>query len=87
MNRSAEEERADLLAYMKRRRANCVLVAAKSPEFADDAKVLTRQLDILIDEVGGGLHEGEAEVAATRAVACSEDYPFTGHRTMAEENP
>lgn len=77
-------ERADLLSYLARRKANCSLVAKKSPEFAEAARIQERQLNILIDEIKGGLHEGEAEVARTRAVACNEPYPFRDHRTQAE---
>lgn len=61
-------EREDVLAYLARRKANCLLMAAKSPEFADSAKVQARQLGILIDEITGGLHECEAEVARVLAV-------------------
>lgn len=61
-------EREDVLAYLARRKANCSLMAAKSPEFADAAKVQARQLGILIDEITGGLHECEAEVAHVLAV-------------------
>ena len=61
-------EREDLLAYLARRKANCALVAKKSPEFADAATVQARQLRILIDEIRGGLHECEAEVAQALAM-------------------
>ena len=82
--RKATTERSDVLAYMARRRANCALVAERCPEFADDARVQQRQLTILIDEIEGGLHEGEAEIARDRAVACTDPYPFVDHRSMAE---
>ncbi|WP_375290385.1 hypothetical protein [Qipengyuania sp.] len=67
--RSAQTERSDVLAYLARRRANCELVARKSPEFADGARVQMRQLDVLIDEIRGGMHEGEAQAAASRPTA------------------
>lgn len=73
-----------MLAYLARRRANCALVAARCPEFADDAKVQERQCSILIDEIAGGLHEGEAIIAAERASAAREDYPFVEHRPLAQ---
>lgn len=73
-------ERADLLAYLERRKANCLLVAAKSPEFADAAKVQARQLSILIDEIRGGLHECGAEVAQALAMVSAEQEGITAFR-------
>lgn len=64
--RTAEIERFDVLAYLTRRKANCDLVAKRIPEFADDAALQRRQIDILIDEIRGGLHENEGAGADLR---------------------
>ncbi len=77
-------EREDLLAYLERRKANCALVAKKSPEFADAAKVQARQLGILIDEIRGGLHECEAEVAQAVAMVSAEQEGITAFRLAVQ---
>lgn len=58
----ATTERADVLAYLQRRIANCATMAAKSPEFAADARERQRQLQVLFDDLHAGLHEGSAAV-------------------------
>ncbi len=61
-----EDERGDVLAFLRRRRDNAAAVSGRPgmSEFADDRR---RQLDVLIEHIAQGLHEDEAEVAAVRA--------------------
>lgn len=58
-----EAERADVLAYLARRRANAATMAENSPEFAEDARARIRELDLIEGDVRAGLHEGAAAVA------------------------
>lgn len=58
-------ERADVLALLLRRQANCETMRRNSPEFADLAADRARQLGVLIDEIKAGRHEGAAAVAAS----------------------
>lgn len=63
-------ERADVVAYLARRRANAVTMAENfrgDSEGLDLAKDRARQLDIVLQEISTGLHEGEAEVALRQA--------------------
>lgn len=60
-------ERADILAYLCRRRRNAALVAARSPEFAEWAADRRRQLDVMIEEIKAGLHLGCAATEAALA--------------------
>ena len=62
--RSAEEERADTLAYLDRKMANAAAIVAKSPEHADAAIVARRAWEVARDDIRGGLHEGETGVVA-----------------------
>lgn len=54
--RSAECERGDVLAYLARKRVNAETMAARSPEFADEARWTIRQLDVIRDDLRAGLH-------------------------------
>lgn len=65
--RTGETERADFLAFLRQRRANCETMARNSAEFADQARDRGRQLDVLIGEIAAGMHEGAAEVEAALA--------------------
>lgn len=64
---SALAERADVLAYIERRRRAAKTMRANSVEFADEARVAIRQLDVMLQDISHGLHEGEAQVAAAIA--------------------
>lgn len=55
-------ERADVLAYLARKRANAQLLAARSPDFADQAAWIVRQINVFSDDLRGGLHECESLV-------------------------
>lgn len=92
-------ELLDVLAYLARRRDNAALVAAQMPELEPLAADRRRQLEVMIDEIAGGLHEGLAAVLAdlARASSCSSaafssgparaavgSYPFTDHRSVAD---
>lgn len=63
--RSAETERADVIAYLERKRANAETMAQRSPEFADEGRWSARQIGVLIDDLRAGLHEGLTEPAGT----------------------
>lgn len=52
---------ADVLAYLARKRANAETMAARSPEFADEARWTIRQIDIIGDDLRAGLHVGLAD--------------------------
>lgn len=59
---SRAAERADVLALLKRRRANCeLLVARGGAEWDEMAKDRARQLGVIIEEIEAGRHLGEAE--------------------------
>lgn len=80
-------ERADVLAYLARKKANAQLIAKRTAEFADEARWIARQLDVLTDDIRGGLHEGAAFTAAVLAegpVAAVDPYPFLDHLTAEQ---
>ena len=56
-------ERADLLAYFARKRANAFLVAKRSPDFAERAEWIARQITVFEQDLAAGLHIGDAETA------------------------
>lgn len=58
--RTAAIERADVIAFLQQRLANCAVMEGKSPEFAEAARERARQLRVIIDELAAGLHEGDA---------------------------
>ncbi|MBB3034031.1 hypothetical protein [Alteriqipengyuania lutimaris] len=76
-------ERCDVLAYMTRKRENALRIASRGHDEHDYAHHTARALSILIDDLTGGLHEGEALVPPA-GTAISEPYPFRKHRNMAE---
>lgn len=55
---------ADVLAYLRRKKAGAETMAARSSEFAEQAAWSVRQFDILISDIETGLHLGEASVEA-----------------------
>jgi hypothetical protein len=61
---TAEQERADVLAYLRARRRACGVMVANSPEFAEAARERDRQLAVMIDEISAGFHLGAAAVEA-----------------------
>lgn len=54
-----ESERADVLAYLARKRANAETLRKQSPEFEEQARWVSRWTAILEDDIRGGLHLGE----------------------------
>lgn len=76
-------ERCDTIAYFRRKRANALAVAKRCPEEADHATSTARAMSVAIDDLRGGLHEGEALVGE-HPTGCVREYPFRDHRTMAE---
>ena len=66
-----QRERLDVLAYLTRRRDNAARVAAQMPELEPLAADRRRQLEVMIDEIEAGLHEGLADVVAELALPTS----------------
>lgn len=62
-DRKGSEERADVLAYLRRRLANCETMAKRSHEFGEQGRDRARQLEVMIDDIEGGLHVSETVVA------------------------
>jgi hypothetical protein len=65
-------ERADVLAALTRRAVNAARVAKHSPSGSDSRQLAEdrrRQLEVVIDELCAGLHEGEALVACDLTAA------------------
>jgi hypothetical protein len=60
--RSAEQERADVLAYLSRRRANAETMAENACGFAEQGRDRARQIEIIESDIDQGLHEGAAEL-------------------------
>lgn len=59
------DERADTIAFLQRRQSACETIAGRSPDQAERASIMQRQLSVLIDEIRAGMHEGDVEVAKT----------------------
>lgn len=72
-NGPAPDGLADVIAYLERKRANAGLVAGRSPEFAELARDRARQLEIMIDELKAGLHQGEAAVSLMLSAGSAEE--------------
>lgn len=64
-----DDERADFVAYLEQRRDNCETMAAKSREFGPAARVMRRQLDVIIGDIRAGMHVGSAGVRARLVTA------------------
>ena len=62
--RQAEFERADVLAFLRKRRAAALTIASRNPEEADRAKIIADQIGIEIEMIEQGLHIGDAAVEA-----------------------
>ena len=76
-------ERADVIRYCQRKRDNALRVASRSSDHAEHARSFARAMAVAIDDLSGGLHEGECLVSAG-PTACALPYPFTHHRTVEE---
>lgn len=76
-------ERGDSIAYLRRKRDNALKVAKRSPDHADHARSTARAMSVAIDDLTGGMHEGEGLIGEA-PVACIRDYPFLDLRSMAE---
>ena len=76
-------ERADALRYLARKRDNALRIASRSPEQESHARSTARAMSVAIDDLSGGLHEGESLVSAGPS-ACALPYPFTHHPTLAD---
>lgn len=60
------EERSDVLAMLERHQRGCLAMEKKHPQETERARVMSGMLSLLIDEVGKGMHEGEAAIDAAR---------------------
>lgn len=59
-----ERERADVLAFLRKRQAAAETVAARWPEDADRARIVVQNISILIEMIEQGLHVGDAALMA-----------------------
>ena len=91
--RAVSEERADVLAYLARKRENAETMAAKSAEFTDQGRWTARQIAILMQDIEAGLHVGEVETAALRQAELERDgppvpaqgaWPYRDHRDCSQ---
>lgn len=57
-------ERADTLCYLARKRDNALRIASRSPDQEEHARSTARAMSVAIDDLSGGLHEGESLVSA-----------------------
>lgn len=57
-------ERADLLAWLRRRAANAALVGQRYPESESFARDRQRQIEVMIEDIANELHLGAALVEA-----------------------
>lgn len=60
----AHSERADVLAFLRKRQANAVKVGSRNPEENERAKIIADQIGIEIEMIEQGLHVGDAVVEA-----------------------
>ena len=65
--RQAQDERADVLAYLDKRQAAYTAWAAKHPGQADEAQSMQRHLSVIADDLRAGLHEGLSAAAGAPA--------------------
>lgn len=68
------DERADVLASLRRRQQNAEAIASRTPENDETyqlAKDRARQLAVVIETIEGGLHLGQAAVEAKLAEGLS----------------
>ena len=76
-------EQCDVIAYCARKRDNALAVAARNPDEASHATSTARAMSVAIDDLRGGLHDGEG-LLGERPIACIREHPFRDQRTMAE---
>ncbi len=57
------QERADVIAMLEGRKRAATTIAAKNPDQAERAQAIVQQIDVEIDAVRQGLHEGCAAMA------------------------
>ena len=76
-------ERADTIRYCERKRDNALRIAARSPDHAEHARSFARAMSVAIDDLSGGMHEGESLTSAA-PTGCGLSYPFSHHRTAEE---
>lgn len=62
-------ELADVIAYLERRARNCERMMTQNPVEADRARIMRRQIEVLIGDLRAGLHHGESDVAALLAAS------------------
>ncbi len=57
-------ERADVIAYLEQRRDKAVTMLEGWPDFANDGRVMRRQIELILGDLKAGMHEGAAGVRA-----------------------
>ena len=65
VTQNGANERADVIAYLARRRDNAQRVAGNSspsPATREEARVIVRQMELLMQDLRTGLHVGEREM-------------------------
>lgn len=60
-------ERADVIAWLEGRKRAAATIAAKNPDQAERAGAIVQQIDVEIDAVRQGLHEGCAAMVGAEA--------------------
>ena len=75
-----ERERADVLAFLRKRQAAAETVAARWPEDADRARIVVQNISILIEMIEQGLHVGDAALMAALESQANKPAPFRGVR-------
>lgn len=69
------DERADMLAFLRKRRSAAETVAKRYPEDAERARIIVQQIGTEIEMIEQGLHVGDAacEAALEQGVSTSLD--------------
>lgn len=65
------DERGDVIAFLLRRWRACETMEQADAGQAERAGIMKRQLSVLIDDIRGGMHEGEAEAAPGAEINCA----------------
>jgi hypothetical protein len=76
---AAASERADVVAFLRKRRRAAEMVAKNYPEDADRAARTVQQIDIEIEMIEQCLHIGDAECEAALVQGVSTSLDTNGH--------
>lgn len=64
VQRGGRSERADVLAFLRKRQAAAIKVGGHNPEEAERARIIAGQIGIEIEMIERGLHVGDAALMA-----------------------